>query len=194
MQGRVGVVGREPVGVRRRHGPQARQRRGRPGRETAGRQGGGHREGSGDADRHNGRIPHDEVWKYIKDNSKGLGFRGVVYDPRYFEVPARMLEEHNVLAIEFDQSPVRMAPACGLTFKLILEQTIVHNGDPDRGARQDRGRRVPQERGGFTLKKGRSRGHIDACVAMCMGVVGAPRGPSRGRRGSSVGNEAVTGA
>jgi hypothetical protein len=29
---------------------------------------------------------------------------------------------------------------------------------------------VPQERGGFTLKKGKSKGHIDAAVAMCMGV------------------------
>jgi phage terminase large subunit-like protein len=122
------------------------------------------------AEEHNGRIPHDDVWNYIKDNAKGLGFRGVVYDPRYFEVPARMLEDHNILAIEFDQSPVRVAPACGLTFKLILEQTVVQNGDPDFAAHVKTAVGVPQERGGFTLKKGRSRGHIDACVAMCMGV------------------------
>lgn len=119
---------------------------------------------------HHGRIPHDEVWTYIKDNAKGLGFRGVVYDPRFFEVPARMLEDLNILAIQFDQSPQRMAPACGLTFQLILEQRIVHNGDPTLGAHVKGAVAVPQERGGFTLKKGRSKGHIDSCVGMCMGV------------------------
>lgn len=119
---------------------------------------------------HNGRIPHDDVWNYIKDHARGLGFRGVVYDPRFFEVPARMLEDHNILAIQFDQSPQRMAPACGLTFKLILEHRIVHNGDPTLGAHVKGAVAVPQERGGFTLKKGRSKGHIDSCVGMCMGV------------------------
>lgn len=119
---------------------------------------------------HNGRIPHDDVWNYIKNNSKGLGFRGVVYDPRYFEVPARMLEDHGILAIEFDQSPQRMAPACGLAFRLILEHVIVQNGDPDLEAHVKGSVAVPQERGGFTLKKGRSKGHIDSCIAMCMGV------------------------
>jgi phage terminase large subunit-like protein len=122
------------------------------------------------ATEHNGRIPHDDVWNYIKDNAKGLGFRGVVYDPRYFEVPARMLEDHGILAIEFDQSPQRMAPACGLTFKLILEHGIVQDGDPDLAAHVKGAVSIPQERGGFTLKKGRSKGHIDACISMCMGV------------------------
>lgn len=122
------------------------------------------------AEDHHGRIPHDTVWKYIKDNSKGLGFRGVVYDPRYFEVPARMLEDDNILAIEFDQSPVRMAPACGLAFKLILEHLVVHDGDPQLASHVKTAVSQPQERGGFTLKKGKSRGHIDACVAMCMGI------------------------
>lgn len=119
---------------------------------------------------HEGRIPHDRVWSYIKGEAKGLGFRGVVYDPRFFEVPARMLEDDNILAVEFDQSPQRMAPACGLSFKLILEKRIVHNGDPDLGAHVKGAVAVPQERGGFTLRKGKSKTHIDATIAMCMGV------------------------
>jgi phage terminase large subunit-like protein len=117
-----------------------------------------------------GRIPHDEVWRYIRDNARGLGFRGVVYDPRYFEVPARMLEDYGVLAIEFDQSPQQMTPACGLAFKRILEGTIVHDGDPVLASHVKQAAAVPQERGGFTLKKGKSKSHIDACIAMCMGL------------------------
>lgn len=119
---------------------------------------------------YDGRIPHDQVWTYVKTSARGLGFRGVVYDPRYFEVPARMLEDDKILAIEFDQSPQRMAPACGLTFKLILENLIVHNGDPDLAAHVKGAVAVPQERGGFTLRKGKSKGHIDAAISMCMGV------------------------
>jgi phage terminase large subunit-like protein len=94
----------------------------------------------------------------------------VVYDPRFFEVPARMLEGEGILAIEFDQSPQRMAPACGLTFKLLLEKRIVQNGDPDLAAHVKGAVAVPQERGGFTLKKGKSKGHIDGAISMCMGV------------------------
>lgn len=119
---------------------------------------------------HGGRIPHDDVWRHIRDAARGGGFRGVVYDPRYFEVPARMLEDDGILAIEFDQVPQKMAPACGLAYKLILENQIVHSGDPDLAAHVKGAVASPLERGGFTLRKGKSKGHIDATVAMCMGV------------------------
>lgn len=116
------------------------------------------------------RIDHAEVWRYIRDHATGAGFRGVVYDPRFFEVPARMLEDDGILTIQFDQSPQRMAPACGLTYDLILNQQVVHDGDPELADHVKSAVAVPQERGGFTLKKGKSKRHIDAAVAMCMGL------------------------
>lgn len=116
-----------------------------------------------------GRIDHVEVWAYIKKQARGAGFRGVVYDPRFFEVPARMLEDEGIVAIQFDQSPQRMAPACGLTFELIVAEQIVHDGDPQLTAHVNAAVQRQQERG-FTLAKGKSKGHIDACIAMCMGV------------------------
>jgi phage terminase large subunit-like protein len=122
------------------------------------------------ADQHGGRIPHDDVWVYIRQHARGLGFRGVVYDPRFFEVPARLLEDDGIQVIEFDQSPQRMAPACGLAYDLILQRRIVHDDDPDFAAHVKGAVAVPQERGGFTLKKGKSKGHIDAAVTLCMGV------------------------
>lgn len=122
------------------------------------------------AEEHGGRIPHDEVWEYVKDSAKGGGFRGVVYDPRFFEVPARMLEDRGILAIQFDQSPQRMGPAAGLAFKLILDKAIVHDGDKDLSSHVLSASSVPQERGGFLLKKGKSKSHIDACIAMLMGL------------------------
>lgn len=124
-----------------------------------------------DAKDHGGIIPHDEVWEYIKDQAKGSGFKCVAYDPRYFEVPARLLErDHNIPVLQFDQTPERMAPACGETYKLIIQKKIVHDGDFDFGTHVRGSVAMPQERGGFTLKKSKSKTHIDACVAMCMGV------------------------
>lgn len=115
-----------------------------------------------------GTIPHDDVWAYINDQAIGLGFKAVVYDPRYFEVPARLLEARNVPVLQFDQTPTRMGPACGDTFEKIITQKIVHNGDVDFGTQVKGAVSVPQERG-FTLRKSKSKTHIDAAVALCMG-------------------------
>jgi phage terminase large subunit-like protein len=116
-----------------------------------------------------GRIDHAEVWSYIRERARGAGFRGVVYDPRFFEVPARLLEDDGILTIQFDQSPARMAPACGLAYQKILEKGIVHDGDPELAAHVNAAVKREQERG-FTLSKGKSKRHIDAAVTVCMGV------------------------
>lgn len=128
-----------------------------------------------------GRIDHLEVFRYARGLAVGAGFRGVVYDPRFFEVPARMLEDEGVLAVQFDQSPQRMAPACGLTYDLIVAGRVVHDGDPDLADHVRSAVKREQERG-FTLSKGKSKHHIDAAVSMCMGVwvlheVPAPSAP-----------------
>lgn len=127
------------------------------------------------ADDYGGRIPHDQVWAYIRSQAPTGkrnvgGFRGVVYDSRFFEVPARLLENDGIQVIEFSQSADQMAPACGLAYKMILEKRIVHNGDPELTRHVKSATAVPMERGGFVLKKGKSKGKIDACIAMVMGV------------------------
>ncbi len=116
-----------------------------------------------------GRIDHAEVFQYAKGLAVGSGFRGVVYDPRFFELPARLLEDAGILAIQFDQSPQRMAPACGLTFDMIVGKRIVQDGDPEFAEQVKAAVKRQQERG-FTLSKGKSKRHIDGAVSMCMGV------------------------
>ncbi|MGH3424799.1 MAG: hypothetical protein ACRDO8_08730, partial [Nocardioidaceae bacterium] len=116
------------------------------------------------------RIDHAEVWGYIRDRAHGSGFRGVVYDPRFFEVPGRLLEDEGVPVVQFDQTPALMAPACAKTFQLILERMIVHDGDPDFAAHVTAAVRRDQGDRGWTLSKGKSKRQIDATVAMCMGV------------------------
>jgi phage terminase large subunit-like protein len=115
-------------------------------------------------------IDHQAVWAYIVDQAKGEGFRGVVYDPRFFELPARLLEERGILAVQFDQHPARMAPACGYAYDAILGQRVVHDGDIELGTSVKAAVKMPQERGGFTLKKSKSKRPIDACIAFVMGL------------------------
>lgn len=117
-----------------------------------------------------GRINHAEVWDYISARAKGSGFRGVVYDPRFFEVPARLLEDQGVPVIEFPQSIERMAPACGLAYQKILDAKVVHDNDEDFNRHVLSASQRLTERSGFTLSKGRSKTHIDACIAMVMGI------------------------
>lgn len=118
-----------------------------------------------------GKIDHLAVWDYIQERATGLGprFRGLVYDPRFFELPARMLEEEGFLVVEFNQSPQQMGPACGLAFDAIIAGRIVHDGDPDVSRQVLAAVKRPGERG-FTLSKGRSRIHIDAAITLCMGI------------------------
>lgn len=116
-----------------------------------------------------GPIDHLDVFNHVRSLAVGDGFRGVVYDPRFFELPGRMLEDEGILAIQFDQSPQRMAPACGLAYDLILEQRIVHDGDPDLASHVKSAVKREQDRG-FTLSKGKSKRHIDAAITLCMGV------------------------
>lgn len=119
-----------------------------------------------------GKIDHLEVYGYLKARARELGerFRGIVYDPRYFELLARVLEDDDgLVVIQFDQTPVLMAPAVGETFDAIVAGQIVHNGDRDFTRQVLAAAKRPQERG-FTLSKGKSKRRIDAAITLCMGV------------------------
>lgn len=126
-----------------------------------------------------GRIDHLEVYNHIKDRAAELGerFRGVVYDPRFFELPARMLEDDEGLqVIQFDQTAALMAPAVGETFTAIIDAVIVQDGDIEFSAQVLAAAKRPQDRG-FTLSKGKSKRRIDSAVALCMGVWAIKRAP-----------------
>jgi phage terminase large subunit-like protein len=118
------------------------------------------------------KVSHLDVYRYIRDRARELGsrFRGLAYDSRYFELPAEMLEdEEGLLVIEFSQSPAMMVPAVRLTFDKIVAAELVQDGDPDFG-RQVKSAVKREQENGFTLSKRKSSMHIDATVAMCMGV------------------------
>jgi len=119
-----------------------------------------------------GRIDHVAVWQYIKAQADGLGenLRGIVYDPRFFELPARLLEDEGYELVQFDQNPARMAPACGKAFEMIKAGEFVHPDDYPLNSAVLTAARREQDNGTFTLSKGRSKNKIDLCIAMVMGT------------------------
>lgn len=115
-----------------------------------------------------GKIDHLEVWRFITEElAAEYRIAWIAYDPRFFELPARMAEDQGFLMVEFPQSPERMAPACGHALDMIVNHRVLHDGDPTFGAHVNSAARREGERG-FTLSKGKSRGRIDACVALVM--------------------------
>ena len=113
-----------------------------------------------------GKIDHLAVVDYIRrDLADQYQITEITYDPRFFEVPARMLEDEGFLMVEFPQSIERMTPACGQALQTIIAGQVVHDGDPDLTAHVTSAAVRPNERG-FTLSKGKSKRKIDGCIAL----------------------------
>jgi phage terminase large subunit-like protein len=115
-----------------------------------------------------GRIDHLDVFATIAGPiAQRWKIRGVTYDPRFFEIPARLLEDQGIAAIEFPQSPERMCPADGLLFDALKDHQIVHPDDPVLNAHASNAAWREQERGRY-LSKGLSAGHMDLIRAGSM--------------------------
>ncbi len=115
------------------------------------------------------RIDVQEALAYIRQVADALPIRGVAYDPRFFELPAQILEDEGFPMIEFPQNGQRMVPACGNALELIRDQRVVHNGDPVL-AQHVRHAVWKESEDGPRLSKTRSRNRIDACIALVMAL------------------------
>ena len=91
------------------------------------------------------------------------------YDPRFFDVPAKMLADEGLRIVEVPQSVEKMTTACGALLEVIKRAELRHDGDEAFTTQILNA--VPRfnERG-FTLQKSKSRGRIDAAVALALAV------------------------
>lgn len=110
-----------------------------------------------------------DVMEHIRRLAAQVDVQGVSYDPRFFDVAAKMLEDEGYPLIEVPQSLERMTPAIGSTFELIKRGELTHDGDPAVTTQVLNAVARFNERG-FTLAKGKSRGRIDAAVAIALAV------------------------
>lgn len=110
-----------------------------------------------------------DVMHHLRQLDKQVKLVDVAFDPRFFDVPAKTLEDEGLPMTEMPQSVEAMTPAIGSTYELILQGGISHDGEPAVDAQVLNA--VPRfnERG-FTLAKAKSRGRIDAAVAMSIAV------------------------
>jgi phage terminase large subunit-like protein len=114
-----------------------------------------------------GRLDVADVMQTVRDLGARFDLREVSFDPRFFDLPAQMLLDEGFPMVEIPQSLARMTPAVGSTFEALKRGEITHDADPAFGAHVLNA--VPRlNETGFTLSKGKSRGKIDAAVALCI--------------------------
>jgi phage terminase large subunit-like protein len=110
-----------------------------------------------------------DVMEHLRRAAQTYRLAGVSFDPRFFDVPAKMLTDEGLVMVEVPQSVERMTPAVGSLFELIKRGELSHDGDP-RVATQVLGAVARFNERGFTLAKAKSRGRIDAAVSMALMV------------------------
>ncbi len=116
---------------------------------------------------HNGLLDAADVMQHLRGLSARYQLEAVTFDPRYFDLPARMLEDEGLAMVEEPQSLERMTPAVAGCFEAIVHGGLTHDGD-DAFTEQVLNAVARYNEHGFTLSKPKSRSKIDAAVALAM--------------------------
>lgn len=114
-------------------------------------------------------VDTTDVMAYLRELDERYSVEAVSYDPRFFDVPAKMLDDEGLPMSEIPQSLERMTPACGNLYEMIATGQITHDGDDAFATHVLNAVVRPNDRG-FTLSKSKSRGRIDACIALALAV------------------------
>ncbi|MCV7039693.1 terminase TerL endonuclease subunit [Mycolicibacterium moriokaense] len=91
----------------------------------------------------------------------------VAYDPAYFDVQATDLADEGLPMVQLPQTPERMVPACGALYEAIMRGELSHDGATDYERHILNAMPVFTDKG-FRLTKSKSRGHIDAAIALAL--------------------------
>jgi phage terminase large subunit-like protein len=110
-----------------------------------------------------------DVMEHIRELGRAYDVVAVSYDPRFFDVPAKMLSDEGLNLLEIPQSVERMTTICGGLLELIKRAEIRHDGD--EALTMHILNAIPRfNEHGFTLQKSRSRGRIDGAIALALAV------------------------
>jgi hypothetical protein len=110
-----------------------------------------------------------DIMAHLRTLSKRYQVGAISYDPRFFDVPAKMLYDEGLPLVEVPQSVEHMTPAVGALYELLRNGGLTHGRDP-LFAQQVLNAVVRNNERGFTLSKGKSRGRIDAAIALALAV------------------------
>jgi len=119
-------------------------------------------------------VDMTHVMQYLRTLDETYDLQAVSYDPRFFDVPALMLVDEGLPMVEIPQSVERMTQVVGDLYAAVMGGTLTHDDDIAFTNQVMNAQPRFNERG-FTLAKGKSRGRIDAAVAMALAVDRANR-------------------
>lgn len=114
-------------------------------------------------------VDMTDVMQHIRELDQRYDLQTVGYDPRFFDISAKYLADEGIDMVEQPQTLERMTPAIGSLYELIRTGGLTHAGDAAFAGQVLAA--VPRFNDrGFTLAKGKSRGRIDAAVALALAV------------------------
>lgn len=110
-----------------------------------------------------------DVMQELRRLAKDYRLAAVSFDPRLFDVPAKMLADEGLPMREVPQSAERMTGICGDALEVIKRGELHHDGDEAFSSHVLSA--VPRFNGrGFTLEKSKSHGRIDAAIALVLAI------------------------
>lgn len=110
-----------------------------------------------------------DIMGYLRQQATTYRVGAISFDPRFFDVPAKMLYDEGLPLVEVPQSVEHMTPAIGALYELIRGGGMTHDRD-SLFAQQVLNAVTRLNERGFTLSKGKSRGRIDAAIALALAV------------------------
>ena len=116
-----------------------------------------------------------DVMGHLRELCTAYDVQAISFDKRFFDVPAKMLEDEGLPMEEVPQSVERMTPICGSLLEIIKRGELRHDGDETLTTHVLNAVPRLNERG-FTLQKSKSRGRIDGVIALALAVDRAMRG------------------
>ncbi len=119
-------------------------------------------------------VDTTDVMGHLRDLCDTYKVLAISFDPRFFDVPAKMLEDEGLPVVEVPQSVERMTPAIGNLYEIIKSGRLTHDGE-EPFAHQILNAVPRLNERGFTLAKGKSRGRIDATIALALAIDRAQR-------------------
>jgi phage terminase large subunit-like protein len=113
-------------------------------------------------------VDPSEVMERVRQLDRDFDLKACVYDPRFFDLPAKMLTDERIPMVEFSQTLEGMTPAVMGCHEAISRGELSHDGD-ETFRRHVLNAQPRYSDRGFTLSKSKSTGgKIDAAVALCM--------------------------
>ncbi|BBX00802.1 hypothetical protein BST36_00300 [Mycolicibacterium moriokaense] len=107
------------------------------------------------------------VMAHLRELHRTYSVVAVAYDPAYFDVQATELADEGLPMVVIPQSPERMVPAVGGLYEAIMRGELSHDGAADYERHILNAMPVYTDKG-FRLTKSKSRGHIDAAIALAL--------------------------